>query len=87
MPSKSIIRTPNVALVFAALLLAAMLSVSVSSCAPATNSGVGGSGDEGIAVGKASPPFAMTLADGSRMTSAELDEADQPVHLFGFATW
>ena len=82
------IRTPNVALVFAALLLAAICYRSPSSsCAPASNSGVGGSGDEGIAVGKASPPFAMTLADGSPMTSAELDEADQPVHLFWFATW
>jgi cytochrome oxidase Cu insertion factor (SCO1/SenC/PrrC family) len=81
------IRTPNATLVFAALLLAAIFWVSALSCAPASNSGVGGSSDEGIAVGKASPPFAMTLADGSPMTSAELDEADQPVHLFWFATW
>ena len=65
---------------FPALPVVALLAAMAVACAPAANSG-------GIAVGEQSPPFAITLADGSEVTSANLDEADQPVHLFWFATW
>ena len=66
---------------FPALAAVALLAaMGLVACAPA-------SGSVGIDVGKQSPSFAMTLADGSEVTSANLDEADQPVHLFWFATW
>ena len=65
---------------FPALLIVALLAAMALSCAPASNS-------VGVGVGEQSPPFAMTLVDGSEVTSANLDEADQPVHLFWFATW
>ena len=69
-------------------LVIGVLAATVISCAPASGGGGGEAVSDGdIAVGQTSPPFAMTLADGSPMTSAELDEADQPVHLFWFATW
>ena len=65
---------------FPALLIVALLAATVPACAPA-------SGPAGIDVGKQSPPFAMTLADGTKVTSADLTGEGQPVHLFWFATW
>lgn len=69
-------------------LLVGVLALAVISCAPAS----GGGGGEvvsngGLAVGQASPPFAMTLADGSSVDSNDLIANDRPAHLFWFATW
>ena len=54
-----------------------------AACGPASNSPAA----SGLNVGQPAPPFAMTLSDGSQVTSADLDAADQPAHLFWFATW
>ena len=40
----------------------------------------------GVEVGKHVPPFALELADGSTVTSADLLEASQPTFLFFWAT-
>ncbi len=66
------------ATLFAVLLCVAALAVT--ACAPAA-------GTVGLDIGKTTPPFVMTLSDGSQVTSDALAEADQPVHLFWFATW
>ncbi len=66
------------ATLFAVLLCAATLALT--ACAPAA-------GTAGLEIGKATPPFALTLSDGSQVTSHALAEADQPAHLFWFATW
>ena len=66
------------ATLFAVLLFVAVLAAT--ACAPAA-------GTVGLDIGKTTPPFAMTLSDGSQVTSGTLAEADQPVHLFWFATW
>ena len=58
---------------------ALFLSLSLG-CAPASS-------DTSAGVGRVSPPFAMTLADGSQVTSADIVADAQPVHLFWFATW
>lgn len=71
---------PSMRRLFPTLAAVALLIAMAFACAPA-------SGSVGIEVGSQSPPFAMTLSDGSEVTSASLDEADQPVHLFWFATW
>ena len=65
---------------FAILLAAAALAVT--ACAPAA-----GTDAVGLDIGKTTPPFAMTLSDGSQVTSDNLADAGQPVHLFWFATW
>lgn len=67
---------------------ALLLSLSLG-CAPASGGSAASTGSEAAAVGvgKTSPPFAMTLADGSEVTSADIVADEQPVHLFWFATW
>ena len=62
--------------VLAALLVTAMLL----ACAPSSTG-------EGVDVGNTSPPFAMTLEDGSQVTLKNLVEDNQAAHLFWFATW
>lgn len=83
------------------LLLAALLSVALAvfvlSCAPAANEGqseMAGmdtsateESDVDLKIGEAAPPFAMTLADGTQVSSASLAENGRPSHLFWFATW
>lgn len=64
-----------------AILLFAMLS----ACAPAADAPMGGV--EGIDVGNTSPPFAMTLLDGSEVSLKDIVDDSQPTHLFWFATW
>lgn len=66
-----------------ASLAIAVLALVATGCAPASSGGGGSSLD----VGQPAPPFAMTLVDGSQVTSADLDADDQPAHLFWFATW
>ena len=66
----------------AAPLATAMLVLAAMGCAPAS-----GGGGASLDVGQPAPPFAMTLVDGSQVTSADLDANDQPAHLFWFATW
>ena len=68
-------------------LLVGVLAATAISCAPASGGGGEAVSTGGLAVGQTAPPFAMTLADGARVTSNGLDEADQPAHLFWFATW
>ena len=68
-----------------ATLLAFLLctaALAVTACAPAA-----GTDAVGLDIGKTTPPFTMTLSDGSQVTSDNLADADQPVHLFWFATW
>lgn len=65
-----------------ALLLIAALA---ASCAPAADSRV--VGVEGVDVGNTSPPFAMTLEDGTEVSLKTLVEENQATHLFWFATW
>ena len=86
--SGSLVRT------FTALAFAVAIVVSVVGCAPAAGPGGAAGGGQptaansvGVEVGRQSPAFAMTLSDGSQVTSASLVEAAQPVHLFWFATW
>lgn len=79
---------PRIRGLMAVTLLVGVLAAIVISCAPASGGGGGEAiSDGGLAVGQTSPPFAMTLADGARVTSSDLDEADRPAHLFWFATW
>ena len=62
-----------------------LLLVTAVACAPATNGPV--VGVEGIDVGNTSPPFAMTLTDGSEVSLKDIVDDNQPTHLFWFATW
>ena len=70
-------------LLLAAPVAIVILAVAVLGCGPAS----GGAGGASLDVGQPTPPFAMTLVDGSQVTSSDLDGADQPAHLFWFATW
>ncbi len=65
-----------------AVLLAAALAIA---CAPAADGPA--VGVEGINVGNTSPPFAMTLQDGTEVSLKDIVDDDQPAHLFWFATW
>ena len=78
MPFKT--RIPTTLTLLASLALAL---VALASCAPASN----GAGDEGIEVGNISPPFAMTLEDGSQVSLKDIVDGNRPTHLFWFATW
>ena len=60
--------------------LAILLLALVSACAPAA-------GDVSVDVGSISPPFAMTLEDGTEVALKDLVDDDQAAHLFWFATW
>jgi len=66
-------------------LLAILLLALFAACAPAADGPV--VGVEGIDVGNTSPPFAMTLEDGSEVSLKDIVDNDQPAHLFWFATW
>ena len=70
-------RRNRAVLIAAAALAAVLLS---AACAPA-------SGGQGVDVGDTSPPFAMTLEDGSQVSLKNLVEDNQATHLFWFATW
>ena len=65
--------------------LAALTVVLLAACAPATSNSV--IGQEGVDVGNTSPPFAMTLEDGTEVSLKSLVDEDQAAHLFWFATW
>ena len=71
--------------IWPALLAAMALTLSVAACAPATDAPV--AGVEGVDVGNTSPPFAMTLTDGSEVSLKDIVDGNQPTHLFWFATW
>ena len=62
-----------------------LLVLIVAACAPATDAPA--VGVEGINVGNTSPPFAMTLVDGSEVALRDIVDDNQPTHLFWFATW
>ena len=66
------------------------LLLAIIACAPAA-SGPAASGQavgvEGIEAGNTSPPFAMTLEDGSEVALKDIVDGDKAVHLFWFATW
>ena len=62
-----------------------LLVLIVAACAPATDAPA--VGVEGINVGNTSPPFAMTLVDGSEVALKDIVDDNQPTHLFWFATW
>ena len=68
---------------FWVVALVAVVLGALLACAPATRD----SGGEGIDVGNTSPPFAMTLMDGSEVSLKNLVEENQAAHLFWFATW
>ena len=72
-------KKPNTTATLFAILVC-LGTLAVVACAPAA-------GTVGLDIGKTTPPFAMTLSDGSQVTSDALTEADQPAHLFWFATW
>ncbi len=67
------------------LLAAVALTLAVAACAPATDAPA--TGVEGVDVGNTSPPFAMTLTDGSEVSLKDIVDSNQPTHLFWFATW
>ena len=67
------------------LLAAFLLAIVIAACAPAADSTT--VGVEGIDVGNTSPPFAMTLTDGSEVSLKDIVDSNQPTHLFWFATW
>ena len=68
---------------FWVVALAAGVVGALLACTPTTSD----SGGEGIDVGNTSPPFAMTLMDGSEVSLKNLVEENQAAHLFWFATW
>ena len=68
-----------------ALLASVALAIAIAACAQATDSPV--VGVEGVDVGNTSPPFAMTLTDGSEVSLKDIVDSNQPTHLFWFATW
>ena len=67
------------------LLATFLLAIVIAACAPAADSP--SVGVEGIDVGNTSPPFAMTLTDGSEVSLKDIVDSNQPTHLFWFATW
>ena len=67
------------------LLAAFLLAIVIAACAPAADSP--SVGIKGIDVGNTSPPFAMTLTDGSEVSLKDIVDSNQPTHLFWFATW
>ncbi len=96
----SIIRSPEVQKLLATLAVAVVIAALALSCAPASNEGgmdnAGGmdmagmapaEGDVDLKIGETAPPFAMILADGSNVSSADLAASGRPAHLFWFATW
>ena len=62
-----------------------LLVLIVAACTPATDAPA--VGVEGINVGNTSPPFSMTLVDGSEVALKDIVDDNQPTHLFWFATW
>ena len=63
-----------------AIAVASVLLFVLTACVPAA-------GNEGVDVGSTSPPFSMTLEDGSEVSLKSLVEDNQAAHLFWFATW
>lgn len=68
-----------------AALTSVALAFAFAACAPASNAPM--VGVEGVDVGNTSPPFAMTLTDGSEVSLKDIVDSNQPTHLFWFATW
>ena len=68
-----------------ALLASVALAIAFAACAPAADAPT--AGVEGVDVGNTSPPFAMTLTDGSEVSLKDIVDSNQPTHLFWFATW
>ena len=69
---------------------AMLLLLVVVSCAPAADAPAADApavGVQGIDVGNTSPPFSMTLEDGSEISLKDIVDDDQPAHIFWFATW
>ena len=70
------------------LLAASLLAVFLLACAPtdgadATEAGL----ITGPSVGNVAPEFTMARPDGEQIALSHLDAADQPAHLFFFASW
>ena len=77
-------------------LLAAPLLVAVLvACAPTAGTDAPTAGTDaptagvitGPDVGNVAPEFTMTRPDGEQVALSHLDAADQPAHLFFFASW
>ncbi|MYC32277.1 MAG: hypothetical protein F4X64_03775 [Chloroflexi bacterium] len=68
------------------LLIAAMLAVLATACAPTTGGTTGGSAT-GVEAGDLAPPFTMQLTDGSEVSLKNLVDDQQPVLMMYFATW
>lgn len=70
-------------------LLAAPLLVAVLvACAPASDTSAPEAGlITGPGVGNVAPDFTMARPDGEQIALSHLDAADQPAHLFFFASW
>ena len=90
----SIIRSPEIPRLLTALAIAAVIAALALSCAPASNEGgmdmagmAPGEGDVDLKIGETAPAFAMILADGTEVSSADLAASGRPAHLFWFATW
>ncbi len=62
------------------VLAALVVTAALLACAPSAQ-------NDGVDVGNTSPPFAMTLEDGSQVSLKNLVEDNQAAHLFWFATW
>lgn len=63
-----------------AIAVASVLLFTLAACVPAAS-------NEGVDVGNTSPPFTMTLEDGSEVSLKSLVAENQAAHLFWFATW
>ena len=70
-------------------LLAAPLLVAVLvACAPAAGTDASEAGViTGASVGNVAPEFTMARPDGEQISLTHLDAANQPAHLFFFASW
>ena len=71
-----------------ALLAAPLLVVALVACAPTADTDSPTAGViTGPGVGNVAPEFTMTRPDGEQISLSHLDAADQPAHLFFFASW
>ena len=67
---------------------AALLVAVLVACAPASDTAAPEAGViTGPGVGNVAPEFTMTRPDGEQISLSHLDAADQPAHLFFFASW
>lgn len=70
------------------LLAAPLLAAALVACAPGAGTSAPAAGVIiGPGVGNVVPEFTMRRPNGEQISLSQLDAADQPAHLFFFASW